>query len=159
MVVTGSAEASGAADFVARVIADGWPAVVIASPAGAQWLDRDAVERVTGYPLCSEFLPPGAADVLPAASAYVVAPATFNTVNKIANGIADTLAVAAVCEGIGAGRPVVLAPWVSASLARHQAFGRSVAVLCALGVAIVQSTGLALPWDDVYAATVETLQS
>jgi phosphopantothenoylcysteine synthetase/decarboxylase len=52
-------------------------------------------------------------------------PATFNTVNKIAHGISDTLAVGLVCEGLGNGLPVIIAPWLNRPLTRHGAYRRS----------------------------------
>jgi flavoprotein len=42
---------------------------------------------------------------LPAADAVIVAPATFNTVNKWATGIADTFVVGLLCELMGFGIP------------------------------------------------------
>ncbi|HRN97050.1 MAG TPA: flavoprotein [Candidatus Saccharibacteria bacterium] len=43
-------------------------------------------------------------------SAIVVAPATFNTVSKIANGIADNYALGLVASGISDGVPIIVAP-------------------------------------------------
>ena len=74
------------------------------------------------------------------ADVYVVAPATFNTINKIANGITDTLAVGLVCEALGYGRPVVVVPWFNRGLSRHGAYGRS---LGQLGAAPGSSSPLA----------------
>ena len=59
----------------------------------------------------------------PAADAVVVAPATFNTVNKWAAGITDTFAAGLLCELTGLGVPIVAVPLVKDALARHVAFG------------------------------------
>jgi phosphopantothenoylcysteine synthetase/decarboxylase len=67
----------------------------------------------------------------------VVAPATFNTLNKIANGITDTLAVGLLCEVLGYGRPVVVVPWFNRGLARHGAYERSLGQLGADGVRVI----------------------
>lgn len=67
----------------------------------------------------------------------LVAPATFNTLNKISQGIADTLAHSLVAEAIGAGWPVVIAPAVNTALANHPQFARSVETLQSWGATIL----------------------
>ena len=67
----------------------------------------------------------------------LVAPATFNTVNKMGQGIADTLAHSLVAEAIGAGWPVVVAPAVNTPLADHPQLNRSLETLRGWGVTIV----------------------
>jgi phosphopantothenoylcysteine synthetase/decarboxylase len=80
---------------------------------------------------------PGEADELPPADAVVVAPATFNTVNKWAAGITDTFAAGLLCELTGVGVPIVAVPLVKDALARHLAFGRSLDVLRGMGVRVL----------------------
>ena len=63
-----------------------------------------------------------------------VAPATFNTVNKWAAGIADTLALGTLNEACGLGVPVSVLPCVNEALARHPAYRASVERLGAMGV-------------------------
>lgn len=71
----------------------------------------------------------------------LVAPATFNTVNKLGQGIADTLAHSLVAEAIGGGWPVVVAPAVNAMLANHPRFNDSLKTLTRWGVTIVPLQG------------------
>jgi flavoprotein len=80
---------------------------------------------------------PDEPDELPPADAVVVAPATFNTVNKWAAGITDTLATGLLCELTGLGVPIVAVPLVKEALARHVAFGRSREVLNEMGVRVL----------------------
>jgi phosphopantothenoylcysteine synthetase/decarboxylase len=68
----------------------------------------------------------------------LVAPATFNTVNKIAQGIADTLAHSLVAEAIGAGWPVILAPSMNPALANHPQMAQSLKNLQRWGVKVVE---------------------
>ncbi|MBO4260422.1 flavoprotein, partial [Streptomyces griseorubiginosus] len=70
----------------------------------------------------------------PPPDAVVVAPATFNTVNKWAAGLADTLAVATLCESYGLGVPVAVLPCVADSLAVRPAYRDSLARLRGMGV-------------------------
>lgn len=58
--------------------------------------------------------------------AIIVAPATYNTINKWASGISDTYALGILAESLGAGLPVVVLPFVNAALASRQPFRRSV---------------------------------
>src|ERR1039457_6548509 len=80
---------------------------------------------------------PDEPDELPSADAVVVAPATFNTVNKWAAGITDTFATGLLCELTGLGVPIVAVPLVKDALARHVAFGRSLEVLRGMGVRVL----------------------
>jgi phosphopantothenoylcysteine synthetase/decarboxylase len=61
----------------------------------------------------------------------VVAPATFNFVNKLAQGIADDRATTKLCElvGIRPPRPIVLLPRMNAAHTRHPAWPASLATL------------------------------
>jgi phosphopantothenoylcysteine synthetase/decarboxylase len=90
----------------------------------------------------------------------VVAPATFNTVNKLAGGISDTLAVGLLNEGIGLGLPIIVVPWPSIQLSRHPAFKRSVTLLREWGVTVIldparlpQATPqpAVFPWEELRA--------
>lgn len=80
---------------------------------------------VTCRPVRTGYKAPDDPDVLPPADVLVVAPAPFNTVNKITNGISDTRAVGLVCEALGYGVPVVLVPWMNRGLVGHGAYRRS----------------------------------
>jgi hypothetical protein len=76
-------------------------------------------------------------DVLPPPDAIVVAPATFNTLNKWALGIADNLALGLLTEAIGKGLPVAAMPFFNAAQARHPALTGSVERLRACGVRVL----------------------
>ena len=68
----------------------------------------------------------------------VVAPATFNTLNKIAQGIADTLPHSLVAEAIGANWPVIIAPSMNPALADHPQVAQSLKNLQRWGVTVVE---------------------
>jgi Flavoprotein len=67
----------------------------------------------------------------------VVAPATFNTINKWAVGISDTLALGLLNEAIGLGVPIIEVPFPNVALARHPAFQRSMSELRGYGVQLL----------------------
>ena len=104
---------------------DGWAVCVISTPDGRKFVDTAALERQTGYPVRTTYKHPGDPDVLPPADAMIVGPATVNTVNKWAAGIADTLALGLLVEGQGQGLPIVAMPFTNAAMAAHPAFQES----------------------------------
>ena len=71
----------------------GWTVCAIATPLALRFVDQPALEEQTGYPLRSDYKEPGTSDVLPPADAMIVGGASFNTINKWALGISDTLAL------------------------------------------------------------------
>jgi hypothetical protein len=146
VVVSGAAPARELATLIAA-LGDDWDTCVIATPEGARFLDISKVTQLTGHPVRTSFKDPDAPDVLPPADAFAAVPATFNTINKWAAGISDTLALALLNEATGLGRPIVTVPWPNAALARHPAFGRSISTLRDCGITVILNPGN-LPDDD-----------
>jgi phosphopantothenoylcysteine synthetase/decarboxylase len=116
---------------------DGWDVCVIATPSACRFIDSRRLGELTGHPVRSEYKDPGQPDVLPPPNAMIVAPATFNTINKWAAGISDTLALGLLTEAIGKVLPLVALPFLNAAQARHPAFGRSVDLLRDAGVTVL----------------------
>lgn len=126
--------AAGPAADVTRLVraaqAESWTAAVTATPSALVFLDVPAVEELTGLPVRSTYrASPGARRSLPTADALVVAPATYNSINKIALGIADNYAMTSVAELIGRQVPTVVVPFVNAALAARLPFRQAVAGL------------------------------
>jgi phosphopantothenoylcysteine synthetase/decarboxylase len=65
------------------------------------------------------------------------APCSFNSLNKLAHGIADNLALSIVAEAIGRGTPVFVAPSLNAPLLSHSQARASLESLPAWGVTII----------------------
>lgn len=76
----------------------GWQVHVVTTLMGARFIDAEKLERLTGDVVRSTYRTPDQPKGLPPADAVIVAPATFNTINKWANGITDTFAVGLLCE-------------------------------------------------------------
>lgn len=160
IVAGGGPPAADLAGFVDSVQQQGWDACVITTPDGARFLDAAELARLTGHPVRDRYKDPGDPDVLPAADVFVVAPATFNTVNKLACGISDTLALGLLNEAVGLGLPVIAVPWPNTALARHPAFRRSLAALREWGITVifdpdrlppVAGTSPPFPWPQLQA--------
>jgi hypothetical protein len=137
VVVCAAPTAAGVGDLVSLAQADGWLVRVIATPMGDRFVDSAKLAALTGDRIRTEFRMPGESDELPKADAVVVAPATFNTINKWAAGIADSFAVGLLCELTGVGVPILAVPLLKDPLARHVAFQRSLEVLREMGVRIL----------------------
>lgn len=131
--------AAGIAADVGRLIAAAqereWEVGVIATPtAMGGFFDTAAVEARTGRPIRSAWRTPADPRPFPPPDAVVVAPATFNTINKWAAGLGDTLAVATLCEAYGMGVPIAALPCVGDALAAHPAYNDSLIRLRGMGV-------------------------
>ena len=73
----------------------------------------------------------------PPRGVVLFAPCSFNSLNKLAHGIADNLALSVVAEAIGRGTPVIVGPSLNAPLLNHPEAQASLKKLPAWGVAIV----------------------
>jgi phosphopantothenoylcysteine synthetase/decarboxylase len=114
-----------------------WDVCLVTTPDGRKFVDAPALAALTGHPVRCAFKNPGDPDVLPQPDAMIVAPATVNTINKWAAGIADTLALGLLIEGQGRGLPIVAVPYTNSAMAAHPAFLDSVARLRGWGVAVL----------------------
>ncbi|WP_079078624.1 flavoprotein [Streptomyces sp. DSM 15324] len=153
--------------LVQPALARGWRVAVTLTPTAGRWLrmsgEADLLEQLTGLPVRDEARLPGDASPHPRVDCYVVAPASANTVAKLATGIADNQALTQVGEAIGTlGLPVVVFPRVNAAHVRHPAWKRHIATLREADVHLVHGpdvwplyepreapAGRELPWTAV----------
>jgi len=143
VIVCGAGPASAVGRLIEQAHDRGWDTHIIATPAALDFLDVDALEAQSGHPVRSDY---GKASVgrrrsLPHADAIIVAPATYNTVNKWALGISDTYALGILAEAPGLGIPVIVLPFVNAALVANPSFYRSVDSLRALRVRVLIGPG------------------
>jgi hypothetical protein len=152
----------------------GWSVAVTLTPTAGRWLADNGsipeIERVTGYPVRVEPRFPHEARPHPPVDCYVVAPASANTVAKLALGLGDNQALTQVNEAIGTlGVSVVVFPRVNAAHARHPAWSGHIAALRRAGVHLVYGEDVwplceprsaserQLPWAAVLDAANSTL--
>ena len=98
----------------------------LATPAAVEhFLDPPALTALTGHPVRSTYRTPDTGP-LPRADAVIVAPATYNTINKWAAGIADNYVLNQLAELTGLGARIVVLPFVNQGLAANQVFLRNI---------------------------------
>jgi phosphopantothenoylcysteine decarboxylase len=138
LVVCGAPLASRAPDVAAELMSSGWQVRVILTPTAEQWVDHPALEATSGAPGQTQLRPPGSPKP-PRATAIAVVPITFNSIGKLANGIADTLAHSAMAEALGEGLPFVAVPMVNQYLAGNPAWDDNTRRLTVAGVTWVSA--------------------
>jgi phosphopantothenoylcysteine synthetase/decarboxylase len=140
VVVCGAAPASSAGTLVREAVSRGWTVQLIATQSALPVLDVESLGALSGGPVRSQYGKPGdPRSLLP--EAIIVAPATFNTINQWALGIADNYALGILAEQTGLEIPVVAVPFVSQALAVRPPFQRSVKALRAEGVSVLLGPG------------------
>ncbi|HUE27372.1 MAG TPA: bifunctional phosphopantothenoylcysteine decarboxylase/phosphopantothenate--cysteine ligase CoaBC [Solirubrobacteraceae bacterium] len=150
--VSGGIAAYKALETARLAVKAGHAVRVIQTPASERFVGRASFEAITGAPvLTSEFEPDPARGTYPGeplgdrapishlalverADLYLIAPASANTLAKLAHGLADNLlstaALAAPC-------PVLVAPAMNDRMYRHPATRANIEQLAARGVVII----------------------
>src|SRR5579859_7291943 len=154
LLICAAPPAQNMQEFIAMAQADGWDVCIIATPEATQFISISELTDLTGHQVRMDYKLPGEADPLPKADAMLVMPATFNTINKWAQGIGDTLVTSILCEALGRGSPpIVTVPCLKMDLVRHPVFSRSIALLRECGVHVLHEperypSPLMVPWNE-----------
>ena len=144
LIVCGAGPASAITTLIKQAQDRKWTVQVIATPAALDFFDPGAIESQTGRPVRNQYRKPGEPRS-EKADAIIVAPATYNTINKWAHGISDTYALGVLAETTGLGVPIVVLPFVNSALASRAPFRHSVEALRAEGVHILIGPGSIQP--------------
>lgn len=146
VVVCAAGPASQVGTLVSLAREQGWAVQLLATPAAVSFIDVEGLEKQSGRPVRSRHRAPGEPRS-PKADAVVIAPATFNTINKLATGIADNYALDVVNEAIGLGVPTVILPFVNSAYADRAPFRASVEKLREERVRVLIGQGAFIPHD------------
>ncbi len=151
--VSGGIAAYKALELVRLATKAGHAVRVVQTPTSERFVGRASFAALTGAPvLGDEFEPDPARGAYPGdpvpdhapishlalvhgADAYVVAPASANTVARLAHGMADTLVTTAA---LGATCPVLVAPAMNGHMLEHPATHANLATLRARGVTVIE---------------------
>lgn len=145
LFICGAGPASRVLEIVNLAQREGWSVYCIATPAAVEhFLDITALERATGHQVRTTYRKPDD-EALPRADGVVVAPATYNTINKWAAGISDTYALNQLAELTGLQVRIVVLPFVNQALANNRAFVRSIEELRLAGISVLFGPGMFEP--------------
>ncbi|WP_425349249.1 flavoprotein [Friedmanniella luteola] len=125
-------------DLAAHLTASGWDVTATTSVNAISWVDTGALAAVSRAVADRS---PGTPRPRPA-SAVVLAPGTFNTLNKLRSGISDTPALGVLNDAIGQQLPLLVIPMISERLIDHPAWAETTTWLSHLNVTFLDpSTG------------------
>ncbi|ROO84064.1 flavoprotein [Actinocorallia herbida] len=141
VIVCAAGSAARLPELLTEARGRGWDVCVVATPAAEEFLDVPVIEEITGRPVFSRYRRPDEPRRLPDPDAVVVAPATYNTINKWAQGIADNYALGLLAEWVPTGIPAGVLPFVNTRLAANPVFESSLAYLRAMGVRVIYGPG------------------
>lgn len=139
VVVCGAGPATDVDKLITLAQTGGWGVNLIATPAAIAFLDVPKLEALTGSAIRSEYAAPSAGGrrSMSTSEAIIVAPATYNTICKLAHGISDTYALGVLAEAIGRGISAVILPFVNSALVGRKPFTTAVETLRDEGVRIL----------------------
>jgi phosphopantothenoylcysteine decarboxylase / phosphopantothenate---cysteine ligase len=167
--VSGSIAAVEVPKIVRELIRHGADVRAVMSGEAARIITPEAIEFATGHPAILQltgnvehvtFLGPGE----DRADLYLVAPATANTVSKIAHGIDDTAVTSCASVALGGGVPILLAPAMHSAMGANPAVRENLEKLRGWGVEVLFGPSaegeekIASP-DEVAAAVLHRLAS
>ena len=137
LVLSGTATASRCPDILRGLVRLGFQTVIaLPTPHASRVIAPRDLATVEGVRVVESYFD---AAILPRPPHGVVlfAPCSFNSLNKLAHGIADTLALSVAAEAVGRGTPVIVAPSLNQPLLDHPVARASLARLTEWGVTIV----------------------
>ena len=137
LLLSGAATAARAPDILRGMIGLGFTTVIaIPSPNAARVVSFNDLAAIPGVILAESYFD-AAIRPRPPHGVVLFAPCSFKSLNKLAHGITDTLALAIAAEAIGRRTPVIVAPSLNQPLLDHPMAQASLRTLPSWGVTIV----------------------
>ncbi|MGI5501034.1 flavoprotein [Lentzea sp. CA-135723] len=129
-------------DLAEPAVQRGWQLAITFTPAVAPWFEAagelDQLQALTDLPIRWEPRMPSEPKPYRTPDAFIFAPASANSVAKLALGIGDNQALTALNEAIGVeGCKVVVQPHANADKRRHPMWETHVTTLTGAGVVVV----------------------
>lgn len=141
MGVTGSIAAYKAAPLIRGLVKEGANVKVIMTPLAKEFITPLTLATLSKNPILVDFYDPengdwnSHVDLGLWADAYLIAPATANTIGKMAAGIADNLLLTTY---LSAKCPVIVAPAMDLDMYLHPATQRNLQILKSYGNLIIE---------------------
>ena len=137
LVLSGTSTAARGPELLRGLIGLGFSTVIaIPTPNASRVIAPRELAEVEGVQVVQSYFDL-AIRPRPPRGVVLFAPCSFNSLNKLAHGIADNLALSVVAEAIGRGTPVIIGPSMNAPLLDHPAAQASLKTLLNWGATIV----------------------
>ncbi len=142
LCITGSVAAVQCPEIARQLMRHGAEVFAVMSPMAQKIIHPYLMEWATGNPVVTELT--GKIEHVALAGEHdkkadliLVAPATANTISKIAAGIDDTTVTSVTSTAFGSNIPIVIVPAMHESMYRHPILNENIKKLKALGVVFV----------------------
>jgi phosphopantothenoylcysteine synthetase/decarboxylase len=137
LVLSGTTTAARCPELLRELIGLGFSTVIaLPTPNASRVLAPRDIADIEGVQVVESYFDL-AIRPRPPRGVVLFAPCSFNSLNKLAHGIADNLALSVVAEAIGRGTPVIVGPSLNAPLLAHPVAQASLKKLTSWGVTIV----------------------
>jgi phosphopantothenoylcysteine synthetase/decarboxylase len=137
LVLSGTTTASRGPELLRALVGLGFSTVIaLPTPNAARVIAPRDLADVEGAQVVQSYFDL-AIRPRPPRGVVLFAPCSFNSLNKLAHGIADSLALSVVAEAIGRDTPVIIGPSLNAPLLSHPEARASLRKLPGWGVTIV----------------------
>jgi phosphopantothenoylcysteine synthetase/decarboxylase len=137
LVLSGTTTAARGPEILRGLVGLGFPTVIaIPTPNAARVISGRELADVAGAQVVQSYFDL-AIRPRPPRGVVLFAPCSFNSLNKLAHGIADNLALSVTAEAIGRRTPVVVAPSLNQPLLDHPEAQASIKKLPGWGIIIV----------------------
>ena len=142
LCVTGSVAAVQSPEIARLLMRHGADVIAVFSEAAHTIIHPHLMEWATGNPVITELT--GKIEHVALAGEHkdkadliLIAPATANTISKVAMGIDDTPVTSTVTTAFGSGIPIIIVPAMHASMYKHPILGENITKLEKLGVEFI----------------------
>jgi len=136
LIVTGAATARRVPQLLAGLIPGFASVVTVLTPNALQVVSQRELALVPGHRVVESYFDEAILP-RPPEGVVLVAPCSFNSLNKLAAGVADSLGLSIVAEAIGRRTPVVVALSLNEPLWRHPRAAESAATLRRWGIDVL----------------------
>ena len=137
LVLSGTSTAARGPELASGLLTVGFSAlIVIPTPNASRVIAPRELADIPGVQVVESYFDLGIRP-RPPRGVVLFAPCSFNSLNKLAHGIADNLALSVVAEAIGRDTPVIVGPSLNQPLLKHPVAQASLKTLAAWRVTIV----------------------
>jgi len=143
LVLSGTTTAARCPELLRGLVGLGFSTVIaIPTPNASRVIAPRDLAEVEGVRVVQSYFDLAIRPRPPRGVVVLFAPCSFNSLNKLAHGMADNLALSVVAEAIGRGTPVIVGPSLNAPLLNHPEARASLKRLPSWGVTIIPPVDL-----------------